>query len=150
MSRLRSMLMVAVAAISTTALAAPALADAITMHRDPNCGCCVAWANAIEGGLGREVRVHDHSDMAALKTRLRVPAQLSSCHTAIVDGYIIEGHVPAADIARLLARSPQGVRGLAVPGMPLGSPGMEAGDRTQPYTVIAFNDSRTAVFSRHP
>ena len=91
-------------------------------------------------------------DIITVKTRYGVPSTLYSCHTAIVDGYIIEGHVPAADIQRLLAERPEGIVGLAVPGMPPGSPGMESPDgTTQPYDVIAFTATGAmSVFSSYP
>ena len=87
-----------------------------------------------------------------MKTRYGVPSSLYSCHTAIVDGYIIEGHVPSAEIKRLLAERPEGVVGLAVPGMPVGSPGMESPDgATQPYNVIAFTATgATSIFASYP
>ena len=88
--------------------------------------------------------------MAAIKTRYGVPEELTSCHTAIVGGYVIEGHVPAADVQRLLSEQPQ-VLGLAVPGMPMGSPGMESGDRIDPYKVVSFTRTgQTATFAEHP
>jgi hypothetical protein len=97
------------------------------------------------------VTVHDVQDLTAVKTRYNVPTQLQSCHTAIVDGYVIEGHVPLAEIKRLLAERPA-LAGLAVPGMPVGAPGMEvAGAIPQPFDVIAFEASGpAAVFARYP
>jgi hypothetical protein len=97
------------------------------------------------------VTVHDVQDLAAVKARYGVPTQLESCHTAIVDGYVIEGHVPLAEIKRLLAERPA-LAGIAVPGMPAGSPGMEvAGAASQPFDVIAFDASGDAtVFARYP
>lgn len=87
------------------------------------------------------VQVEDVQDMVSVKDRYQVPSQLQSCHTAIVDGYVIEGHVPAADVERLLAERPD-IAGLAVPGMPVGSPGMEASDADpQPYDVLTFDSS---------
>ncbi|EMD83361.1 DUF411 domain-containing protein [Pacificimonas flava] len=135
--------------LGAMAIAGPALAGKMTMHRDPNCGCCLAWAKSIKADLGRDVHVLNEPNMPALKGRLAVPAKLASCHTAVIDGYIVEGHVPAADIARLLAAKPKQVRGLAVPGMPLGSPGMEAGGTAAPYNVIAFGVGTTMIFARH-
>ena len=88
--------------------------------------------------------------MAALKTAKGVPQDLWSCHTMEVDGYIIEGHVPADAVAKLLRERPEGVAGLAVPGMPLGSPGMELGDQVQPYDVIAFGPGGRSVFASYP
>jgi len=100
---------------------------------------------------GYTVSVRDVQNLAAVKSQYQVPAQLQSCHTAIVDGYIIEGHVPVDDIKRLLAERPD-ITGLAVPGMPVGSPGMEVdGAAPQPFDVIAFDKSgRTAIFASYP
>jgi len=100
---------------------------------------------------GYTAKVEDVQNLADVKTRYQVPPQLQSCHTAIVDGYIVEGHVPVSDIERLLAERPD-VAGLAVPGMPVGSPGMEvAGAYQQPFEVIAFDTSgQTEVFATYP
>jgi hypothetical protein len=97
-----------------------------------------------------EVASVDTDDMSALKAAKGVPQDMWSCHTMEVEGYIIEGHVPAEAIARLLRERPEGVTGLAVPGMPLGSPGMEMGDRVQPYEVIAFGPDGQKVFASYP
>lgn len=120
---------------------------AMTVFRDPSCGCCKAWAE-IARKAGYEVHLRDDQDMSAVKRRLGVPEELASCHTAEVGGMVIEGHVPLEEVARLLREKPQGIRGIAVPGMPLGSPGMETPDGTkQPFQVIAFDGSgKTSVF----
>ena len=97
-----------------------------------------------------EVASVDTDDMSALKAAKGVPQDMWSCHTMEVEGYIIEGQVPAEAIARLLRERPEGVTGLAVPGMPLGSPGMEMGDRVQPYEVIAFGPDGQKVFASYP
>ena len=97
-----------------------------------------------------EVASVDTDDMSAPKAAKGVPQDMWSCHTMEVEGYIIEGHVPAEAIARLLRERPAGVTGLAVPGMPLGSPGMEMGDRVQPYEVIAFGPDGQKVFASYP
>ena len=97
-----------------------------------------------------EVASVDTDDMSSLKAAKGVPQDMWSCHTMEVEGYIIEGHVPAEAIARLLRERPEGVTGLAVPGMPLGSPGMEMGDRVQPYEVIAFGPDGQKVFASYP
>ena len=132
------------AACTTAASAAP-----IVMYRDAGCGCCLKWANHAEKHIGRTVVVKNEADMAARKTALAVPPTLVACHTAIIDGYIIEGHVPAADIKRLLETRPAGVKGLAVAGMPTGSPGMEYKNITQPYQVIAFGGGKQRLFAKH-
>jgi hypothetical protein len=111
----------------------------IVVHRDPGCGCCGNWA-AQARRAGYPVRLVDEPDMPGLKRRLGVPQQLEACHTAVVADYVVEGHVPFEAIAWLLGRHPRGVRGLGVPGMPAGSPGMETPEgRREPFQVFAFN-----------
>jgi hypothetical protein len=120
----------------------------VTVFKDPNCGCCKEWVTHLRKHAFTVV-ARDTSDVAGIKATARVPRQLHSCHTAFVDGYVVEGHVPAADIQRLLAEKPK-VAGIAVAGMPAGSPGMEVGGRVDRYDVIAFGrDGRTSVFARH-
>ncbi|MDF8335474.1 DUF411 domain-containing protein [Novosphingobium cyanobacteriorum] len=139
-------LLLALALISTPALAA----SDILMHRDPGCGCCEEWAARVRQAFGRDMRIVDDANRAAFQRRVGLPEALASCHTAVVDGLAFEGHVPIADMRRVLASRPRGVRGLAVAGMPLGSPGMEVpGGRTQPYAVMAFGTERPSVFARH-
>jgi hypothetical protein len=121
----------------------------ITVYKDPSCGCCKNWVEHLRAN-GFAPEVHDRSDMAALKDSLGVPAALRSCHTGVVGTYVIEGHVPAADVKQLLATKPAKTVGLAVPGMPAGSPGMEMGGRIDRYDVIAFASAGvTRVFARH-
>ncbi|WP_226791982.1 DUF411 domain-containing protein [Altererythrobacter sp. CC-YST694] len=141
---LAAALLMLLAACSNAAQAA-----SYTMFRDPNCGCCEEWAEHIRTGMQAEITVENSADMTAIKDREGVPVELRSCHTMVVDGYVIEGHVPAADIARLLRERPDGVEGLAVAGMPIGSPGMEMDDRTQPYQVIAFGSAGRSVFASY-
>lgn len=118
------------------------------MFRNPGCGCCLQWVKHLEAA-GHKVMVRDTEAMAAVKERAGIPASAQSCHTAIVDGYVIEGHVPVADIERLLKARPEAV-GLAAPGMPMGSPGMEHGDHKQPYDVLLIaKDGSTKVFAHH-
>jgi len=140
---------VAPALLALAACSSAAQAATYTMFKDPNCGCCDHWADHVREGMEAEVAVSESADMASVKDTHGVPQQLRSCHTMIVDGYVIEGHVPAAEIERLLEERPEGVRGLAVPGMPIGSPGMEMGNRTQPYQVIAFGDAGMTVFASY-
>ncbi|CUS46577.1 DUF411 domain-containing protein [Sphingomonas sp. TX0543] len=129
---------------------AASAASAIAMHRDPGCGCCEKWAAQIRRELGRPVRTLDDPNRSAFQAKLGVPADLASCHTAVIDGVVVEGHVPAADIKRVLAEKPRGIRGLAVGGMPLGSPGMEMpGMRAQRYDVIAFGAGGRRAYARH-
>jgi len=121
-----------------------------TMFRDSGCGCCLKWAAHVEHRMKADVVSVDSTEMAKVKTEQNVPQELWSCHTMAVEGYVIEGHVPADAIAKLLRERPAGVSGLAVPGMPLGSPGMEAGGRIQPYQVVAFGPNGQKVFANYP
>jgi hypothetical protein len=137
------------AAILLLALSALALcAERVTVYKDPDCGCCGGWVDHLKAN-GFSVQVNDVRDMTPHKKRLGVPERLASCHTGVVGGYTIEGHVPASDIRRLLAERPRG-KGLAVPGMPQGSPGMETG-KFDPYDVLLFDtQGRTSVYASHP
>jgi hypothetical protein len=121
----------------------------IEVYKSPTCGCCSAWVTRLRDS-GYSVRTTDTEQLDELKTRHRVPKQAQSCHTALVAGYVVEGHVPIADVQRLLKERPA-IAGIAVPGMPVGSPGMEVqGMKAQPFDVIAFNrDGSTRVFSSH-
>ncbi len=121
----------------------------VTVYKSPTCGCCSEWVEHMEEA-GFVVEAHDVNDLATVKKENHVPGGLQSCHTAIVDGYVIEGHVPAEDISQLLAERPN-VAGLAVPGMPVGSPGMEIdGNPGQPFDVISFDvDGNMDVFASH-
>ena len=122
---------------------------AVQVYKDPTCGCCAIWVEHLRKA-GFAATVTDVEDMAAIKMKHGVPARARSCHTAVVDGYVIEGHVPAADVQRLLKQRPA-VVGLGVPGMPIGSPGMEvAGMKPQPFDVLAFDKAgQTTVFASH-
>lgn len=118
----------------------------IVVYKSPSCGCCSAWIEHLERN-GFSVESHNRHDMSVVKGNLGVPRSLQSCHTAQVGGYLIEGHVPAEQIVRLLKEKPA-VKGLAVPGMPMGSPGMEGQWRDQ-YDVISFDESgKTNVYSQ--
>lgn len=114
---------------------ANAAAPGVTVWKAASCGCCGGWVEHMRKA-GFSVTVHELDDVDPVKTRLGVPAQLQSCHTAEVGGYVLEGHVPADSVARLLRERPQ-AKGLAVPGMPQGSPGMETGEK-DPYQVVLF------------
>jgi len=127
---------------------APALTP-VTAYRTASCGCCKGWVQHMRAN-GFSVRDVVVADVQAIKQRLGVPSRLSSCHTAEVAGYAIEGHVPAADVKRLLRNRPA-VAGIATPGMPLGSPGMESPYAKEPFTVMAFTRAGAInSFSRHP
>lgn len=122
---------------------------AVQVYKDPTCGCCALWVEHLRKA-GFTATVTDVEDMTALKTKHGVPPRARSCHTAVTGDYVIEGHVPAADVQRLLKERPS-VVGIGVPGMPIGSPGMEvAGVKPQPYDVLAFDKAgQTTVFASH-
>lgn len=138
-----SVAMLLAAAFSPAAMAA----NAIAVYRDPSCGCCAAWITYLRAH-GYTVAVHEDQAMGAVKTRLGVPAGAVSCHTALIEGYVIEGHVPVDDIQRLLAEHPD-ARGLAAPGMPMGSPGMEMGAPQRYDVVLIGRDGSSRVFATH-
>ena len=121
-------------------------APVIKVYKTPTCGCCVKWIDHLEQA-GFNVESETLSNVDSVKAANAVPPRLASCHTALVDGYVIEGHVPADIISRLLDEKPD-IAGVAVPGMPVGSPGMEMGARKDPYQVISFDDEgRLAVYA---
>ncbi|MEQ8328465.1 MAG: DUF411 domain-containing protein [Parvibaculum sp.] len=132
---------------SATGLPAHASGETLELWKTPWCGCCTAWVDHMRAA-GFEVRVTELEDLEPVKTRLGVTPELASCHTGLIGGYVIEGHVPAADVARLLKEKPQAT-GLAVPGMPIGSPGMEMDGRTEPYEVVLFAPGGNTVFARY-
>jgi hypothetical protein len=143
---MRLLTLTLLAALSGLTQAAEALN--IDVHRDANCGCCKAWIEHLEDN-GFTVHDHVEEDMSAVKQRLGVPPRLSSCHTGVIDGQFVEGHVPAADILKL--RQQPDLLGAAVPGMPMGSPGMEYGDRHDAYRVLGLQaDGAERVISEYP
>jgi hypothetical protein len=126
---------------------APLARPPLTVYKDPSCGCCKKWVEHMQAS-GFTVTAHDDSDMDALKDHYGVPSGVRSCHTALVGSYVIEGHVPASDVDRLLKEQPKAA-GLAVPGMVVGSPGMEGG-MAKPYAVVAFQKTgATTTFASH-
>ena len=128
--------------------ATPAELPAVTVYKSPTCQCCAKWVDHLQAN-GFEVTTSDRSDMQQVKQHYNVPRELASCHTAVVGGYVVEGHVPADEIKRLLAERPS-VAGLTVPGMPVGSPGMEQGSQQDPYNVLTFTQQGNAnVFARY-
>lgn len=137
----RTMLIAGAAAIGGMSLSGcTANALPIKVYKNAGCGCCKVWVQRLEAA-GFETTVEDRDDLQELKKKLGVPDDLASCHTATVNRFVIEGHVPPADIKRLLAEKPA-ARGLSVPGMPVGSPGMEVeGQPNEAYTVWLFQDS---------
>lgn len=138
-------------AAATQAAATPTAATngapQLVVYKSPTCGCCKNWVEHMrEHGFAVETR--DVTDLAPVKAEHGIGRELESCHTGIVDGYVIEGHVPADLVAKLLTERPEGVKGLAVPGMPMGSPGME-GLRKESYDVLAIGaDGRTSVYAQ--
>ncbi len=138
-----------VLAVLLLATAGPAFAepDTITVYKSPTCGCCTQWEKHLESH-GFQVKSRVVPDVTPVKIENGIPSRLASCHTAFVAGYVVEGHVPAEDVKRLLREKPA-IAGLAVPGMPIGSPGME-GPNPVVYDVLAFDsDGRVEVFSTH-
>jgi hypothetical protein len=129
----------------------PAMAStAAIMHRDPGCGCCEKWAAQVRKGLGKAVRAVDTPNRASLQARYGIPPHLRSCHTALIDGMAFEGHVPIEDMRRVLSSKPRGVTGLAVGGMPLGSPGMEvSGQAPQRFEVYSVGAAGARIYARH-
>ncbi|MEL6223006.1 MAG: DUF411 domain-containing protein [Cyanobacteria bacterium J06627_8] len=120
----------------------------IMVYRSPTCECCGRWEAHLEAA-GFQVVDYTTGDMYSVKRQYGIPLRLDTCHTASVQKYIIEGHVPADDIKRLLAERPK-VAGLVAPGMPIGSPGMEKGDEREPFTVFTFTHAgKMEVFSKH-
>ena len=146
--RLRPLLLAIVLAASSTTAIAAAL-PVVAVYKTPWCGCCKLWVEHLRKA-GFTVEVHEVEDLEAEKDRMGVPADKRSCHTAQVAGYYVEGHVPAADIKRLLKDKPK-AEGLVLPGMPMGSPGMEMPDgRTQPFAVeLVDAKGQATVFARH-
>jgi len=138
----------ALAALLMSGAAQAADALTIDVHRDANCGCCKEWIKHLESN-GFTVNDHVEPDMQAVKQRLGVAPRLASCHTGVIDGKFVEGHVPAAQILELRQRPD--LLGLAVPGMPAGSPGMEYGDRKDPYQVIGLTKAgKDEVVAEYP
>lgn len=130
------------------AQAAQANEDEVVMYKDPNCGCCGQWAEHLRTN-GFSVKEVATRDMESIKRGAGLPPELASCHTARVGGYVVEGHVPADDIRRLLAERPS-VIGISAPGMPLGSPGMEGPYPAESYQVMSFDaEGKTQVFAEH-
>ena len=147
---LRAAPVLALASTAAWPLAASAAAPLVEIWKDPNCGCCQDWVKHLNAN-GYATRVHDDGNDAA-RRRLGVPAKLGSCHTGMVGGYALEGHVPAREVRRLLQEKPKAI-GLAVPGMPVGSPGMDGaayGNRRDPYDVLlVLADGGTRVYQSY-
>ncbi|MDO6686338.1 MULTISPECIES: DUF411 domain-containing protein [unclassified Agarivorans] len=124
-------------------------ATTIELYKSPTCGCCKEWA-AIMEQKGYTVNVHHQGDWTPIKKQYAMPAQLQSCHSAVIDGYLIEGHVPEADIARLLKERPANIKGLAAPGMPQHSPGMaKPGQAYKDFKVISFSEEGLGLYQQY-
>ncbi|WP_331001617.1 DUF411 domain-containing protein [Methylicorpusculum oleiharenae] len=120
----------------------------ILVYRSPTCSCCGKWLEHLKQN-NFEVKDIVTEDMDQVKAKLGVPKQLASCHTAVIDGYVVEGHVPAADIEKMLKDKPR-IAGISVPGMPMGTPGMEMGGRKDPYQVISFDkDNNQQIYNSY-
>ncbi len=147
-SRLRPIVSSLVLCAALGGGAAFAAGEEVMMYKDPNCGCCTKWADHMRANGFTVKEIHSR-DMGAVKREAGVPQAAASCHTAWVGGYVVEGHVPAADVKRLLAQKPK-VAGIAAPGMPMGSPGMEGPYPADKYDVVSFDaEGRTRVFAKH-
>lgn len=141
------LLVLSVVLMVGTSLSAPAYAAEITVYKSPWCGCCSKWADRLQA-KGHTVTTKNMENLDAIKKLAGVPEDLQSCHTAMVDGYVVEGHVPAKDIERLLGERPK-AKGLAVPGMPVGSPGMEGGESERFDVMLFSTDGSTSVYARY-
>ena len=143
--------LLAAQSISSAQQKPPAVKPLLSVYKTPTCGCCAKWVDHMRAN-GFDAKVQDLPDLSAVKAKLGVPAELGSCHTAQVGRYVIEGHIPADAVHRLLKERPTTVSGLAVPGMPMGSPGMEVpGGSVQPYLILTFDrQGQTTVYERRP
>ena len=155
MSQSRRSFLRAAAVSAAGLLVIPSLAEAvtaagtpITVYKTPTCGCCKSWVTHLEKN-GFAPSTHDLPDLSETKDTLGVPDALRSCHTAVLGRYVIEGHVPADLIRKIATEKPANIRGLAVPGMPAGSPGMEVPGRKDPYEVLAFTrDGKRTIYAK--
>ena len=130
------------------ALGSAAHAASMTVYKSASCGCCGKWIEHVQKH-GFTVKVVSVDDVMAVKAKAGIPQKLASCHTTMVNGYVVEGHVPVADIKKLLAEKPK-AKGIAVPGMPMGAPGMEHGSHREPFqTFLVKADGSSEVFARH-
>ena len=135
-------------AASTSFASEDGLAKDIMVYKNPTCGCCTKWVRYLESH-GYNVTIEETRDLFEVKQRLGIPEKLAACHTAVIDGYVVEGHITHRDIRRLLSLGPD-VKGIAVPGMPVGTPGMEMGDTVEPYNVVSFDQQgNMKIFVKH-
>ena len=145
--------LISLAAIAAASASLPSFAKAplprVEVFKNPECGCCGAWVDHLKAA-GFPVTVHETPDTRAVRKRHGIPEEFSSCHTGVVAGYALEGHVPAGDVKRLLAQRPAAA-GLSVPGMPAGSPGMEMGARKDAFQVLLVDKAgHASVFASYP
>jgi hypothetical protein len=124
--------------------------SSVEVWKSPDCGCCIDWVEHLqENGFAVKTNDTDQTTLDQIKRMAGITDELASCHTGKIGGYVVEGHVPASDIKRLLAERPD-AKGLAVPGMPIGSPGMEVGDKKEPFDVLLVKkDGTTETFAKH-
>lgn len=147
MSFMKSLMLTFMIALSGFISVAQAKTSDVTVYASPTCGCCHEWVKHLQSN-GFSVKTQMMDDVSVIKNKFQVPGKLQSCHTAVVGGYVVEGHVPATAIKKLLATKPA-VKGLAVPGMPIGSPGMEQGNMKEAYNVMSFTDKgKESVFMK--
>jgi hypothetical protein len=119
----------------------------VVVYKTPTCGCCTKWVDHLKAA-GFTVETQHRDDLTSIRQQQKIPAAVVSCHTALVGSYVVEGHVPVADVKKLIAEKPA-VKGIGVPGMPIGSPGME-GPNPQRYDTLAFTEAgKTSVFAKH-
>ena len=139
---------IAAASLAACSKSLPPDAPQMVVYKTSTCQCCSRWlAHLHDHGIA--TRVELTSDLAPIRSKLGVPESLASCHTGVLGAYLVEGHVPAEDIQRMLKAKPS-AKGIAVPGMPVGSPGMEMGDRHDPYDVLLFDGTgKTQIFAHH-
>ena len=143
-----SLRVAALSALLLSSMAQAAEQLTIDVHRDANCGCCKTWISHLQAN-GFKVNDHVEADMSSVKQRLGVQPRLASCHTGVINGKFVEGHVPADQVVALTRRDD--LKGIAVPGMPIGSPGMEMGDRKDAYQVIGLTqEGRDVVVAEYP
>jgi hypothetical protein len=139
-------LLVAMVAVSPSA-SLPAQGPAMTVYKTPTCGCCAKWVDHMKAA-GFQVQVQDMDDLTEIKQASGVPLRIRTCHTAVVGSYVVEGHVPADLVKKMLSEKPK-MTGIAVPGMPIGSPGMESGTEKAPYDVVLFDKTgKTTVYAK--
>ena len=132
--------------VATASAQAPALTK-MTVYKSPTCGCCAKWVENMKAA-GFKVQVQDMDDLTEIKQASGVPVRIRTCHTAVVGNYVVEGHVPADLVKKMLSEKPK-MTGIAVPGMPVGSPGMESGNEKTPYDVVLFDKTgKTTVYAK--